>query len=304
MKWLKGSPIVFFVLDLWPESLSATGAVSSPALLGLVEKLVRFIYRHCDRILVPSRAYYDPIQRLGVSEEKLGFFPNSADEIYKQNEAQVKRGSLHLPEGFIVMFAGNIGVAQDFPTIMAAAEMTKEKKDIHWVILGDGRMHSWVAEQVDLRGLADTVHLLGRHPLEEMPAYFSQADVMLVTLRRDPVFALTVPARIQAYMACGRPMIAALDGEGARIVMEAQAGVGCPAEAPKLLAGAVISMYGMSRGDREKAGQNGRKYFENNFERNLVLDRFDAMAKKLIDSKKTILCDSKRGINFNKRELM
>lgn len=282
IKKFRKIPIVFFVLDLWPESLSATGAVSSRRVLGMVAKLVRFIYKHCDRILVPSRGYYKPIQNLGVSREKLGYFPNSADELYLQKAKHVTRNELNLPDGFIVMFAGNMGVAQDIPTIIAAAELVKERADIHWVILGDGRMYSWAEEQVKLRGLSMTVHLLGRHPLEEMPAYFSQSDAMLVTLRRNPTFALTVPARIQAYMACGRPIIAALDGEGARIVEEAGAGLACPSESPESLVNAVLLLERMSAADRVKMGNQGRKYFEANFERNVVLNSLDVMMENLI----------------------
>lgn len=286
MKKIKRAPIAFFVLDLWPESLSATGAVKSHRILHWVEKLTKFIYRHCDHILVPSKAYFGPIIKLGVRKEKISYFPNSADELYKPVKATIARNQLGLPEGFTVMYAGNIGVAQDFPTIISAAERLKNHSDIHWVILGDGRMFSWTKEQIQQKGLTKTVHLLGRHPLSEMPTYFSFADVMLVTLKRDPIFALTVPARIQAYMACGRPIIAVLDGEGARIVEEARAGATCSAESPDLLADTVMDMHRRESVDRQKLGENGRKYFEAYFERNHVIDQFFVVAENLLSRRR------------------
>ena len=127
-------------------------------------------------------------------------------------------------------------------------------------------MFSWVQEQIKFRRLSQTVHLLGRHPVEAMPSFFSRADVMLVTLRKEPIFALTIPAKVQAYMASARPIIAALDGEGARTIEEAGAGLVCPSENAEMLAETVLKVYHMDQVQRKKMAMNGRKYFEENFE--------------------------------------
>ena len=276
LKKIKHAPILFWVQDLWPESLSATGAVRSAWALKAVEKLVRFIYRGSDLILAQSRAFFGPIEQLGVTRERIAYFPNSAEELYQPvitaDNAQERAA---MPSGFRVMFAGNIGKAQDFGTILEAAERTRIHPDIHWVILGDGRMSSWVHDQVKKRGLTDTVHLLGRHPVESMPRYFSLADVMLVTLRRDPIFALTIPAKVQSYLACAKPLIAALEGEGARVVREADAGLTPGPEDPHALAEAVVTMYRKSDAERREIGLRGQRYFETHFERNMLLDRLD-----------------------------
>ena len=121
------------------------------------------------------------------------------------------------------MYAGNIGAAQSFETILAAAERLNHP-DIHWVVLGDGRVAPWVRAQIAERGLAGCVHLLGRYPMEAMPRYFALADAMLVTLKDEPILGLTIPARVQSYLACGRPIVAGINGEGARIINEAGAG--------------------------------------------------------------------------------
>lgn len=273
---IKSAPIFFWVQDLWPESLFATGAVRSSVVISLVETLVRFIYSHCDRILVQSRSFIDAIVKTGVDGAKLEYFPNSAEAIFDGTpDAAVSLRHIVFPKGFRVMFAGNIGVSQDFETILSAAKLLREYRSIHWIIVGDGRKLPWVRQQLKIRELEDTVHLLGRHPLVLMPAFYARADFMLVTLKKDPIFALTVPAKVQSYLACSRPIIAALDGEGARIVEEAGAGLACPAEQPELLAKTVLRAYNMTVEDRERMGLNGRIYFEKNFESNMLLDRLN-----------------------------
>lgn len=287
LKKLKSIPIMFWVQDLWPESLSATGAVRSKIILKIVEKLVSFIYSRCDRILIQSRAFSPSIERLGVEYDRIQYFPNSAEEIYEPMvpEADASEQAA-LPNGFRVMFAGNIGAAQDFPTILKAAEKLKDYPDIHWLILGDGRIRPWVEAQIEEQGLEKTVRLLGRHPIELMPLYFSFADVMLVTLKKEYIFSLTIPAKVQSYLACARPIIAALDGEGARVVEEAGAGLTCPAGDPESLAKTVLKAYNMTADDREKMALQGRVYFEKNFESRMLLDRLDGWLSELVGRKR------------------
>jgi len=282
MKWLKKIPVMFWVQDLWPESLSATGAIKSEFILNQVKKLVRFIYRSCDRILIQSLAFRESVVSHGGVDEKINYFPNSAEALYKPVELEDEAPERKMiPEGFCVMFAGNIGVAQDFPTILGAAEKLRSYKDIHWVIIGDGRMRVWVAEQIQKRGLTRNFHLLGRHPVETMPRFFSLSDVLLVTLRKEPIFSLTIPAKIQSYMACAKPVIAAIDGEGARIIKVADAGLGCSAENPEALAETVLDIYRKNPAERNRIGQNGLAYFRRQFEREILLSRLDSWIRIL-----------------------
>lgn len=274
LKKIKRAPVMFWVLDLWPESLVATGAIETQWLLSGVARLVRFIYRRCDRILVQSRAFTEHVSFMGVALDKILYFPNWAEELFQSNAGHAPRvDSVSLPDGFRVMFAGNIGVAQDFATLLAAAETLKGHADIHWVIVGDGRMHGWVQQEVEKRSLSKTVHMLGRHPLEAMPYFFAQADAMLASLRRDPVFAHTVPGKIQSYLAYGKPIIAMLEGEGARVVDEAGAGLTCPPEDAAGLANTVLAMYKKSGPEREAMGRRGKEYYAANFERGMLVKR-------------------------------
>ncbi len=141
LKKLKKAPMLFWVQDLWPESLIATGAVRSKAIVSLVGHIVKFIYRHCDLILIQAKAFCGPVAQQGGSEEKIRYFPNAAENLYGSPIFSAELPPL--PEGFRILFAGNIGAAQDFETIIAAAENVKDPPDIKWIIIGDGRMRAW-----------------------------------------------------------------------------------------------------------------------------------------------------------------
>jgi len=241
--------------------------------LSAVGHLVRWIYRGCARVLIQSEAFAGPVKDMGVPESRILYLPNSAEDIYRPLTPSVWTGPV-LASGFRVMFAGNIGAAQSFETILDAAELLREAQNIHWIIVGDGRAMPMVKSEVARRSLKN-VHLMGRFPVEQMPAWFVEADVMLATLRRAPIFALTIPSKVQSYMACGRSIIAALDGEGARIVELARAGIGVPAEDPQALADAVEQMSRLSVSEREAMGQRARAYFEEHFSRERLLDRLE-----------------------------
>lgn len=282
LRAIKRIPILFWVQDLWPESLEATGAVRSPRILKFFEHLTRFIYRGCERVLVQSRGFIEPTRRMGVPQERIRYFPNTAESFYRPLEPAADTAErAALPDGFRVMFAGNIGAAQDFPTILAAAELLRDDPGIHWIVLGDGRMASWVKEEVARRGLAHCIHLLGRHPVDSMPRWFAVADALLVTLKREPIFAYTIPTKIQSYMACARPIVAGIDGEGARVTQEAGAGFAVPAEDPRALADAVRRMAALSTEAREAMGQAGRRYFEQHFGRERLLEQLEGWMLEL-----------------------
>lgn len=278
LKKLMQAPIVFWVQDLWPESLSATGAVKSQRVLQWAANLVRYIYRRCDCILVQSEGFIPYVTAMGADPERVRYFPNWAEALYRPVEVKPDAPErMEIPDGFRVMFAGNIGAAQSFETILDAAERLKNHDDIHWVILGDGHRKTWVEEQVIARGLKDHVHLLGARPLESMPRYFALADVLLVTLKKDPFFAVTIPSKLQSYLACGRPILAALEGNGAAVVRDSGAGMICAPDEGKGLAEAVLRLFHLSEEERSLMGQKARDYYDRHFERNMLVDRLEAV---------------------------
>lgn len=268
------APILFWVLDLWPESLTAAGGVHSPKVLRAVDRLVKWIYRNCSRVLVQSRAFVPEIARHGVPDSKILYFPSWGESLFQPLQQADATLLPPLPEGFKVLFAGNIGEAQDFPAILKAAELLRDRTDIQWLIVGDGRMARWAKEEVRRRSLSQ-VHFLGRHPLEAMPHFYAVADALLLPLKREPIFALTIPGKLQSYLACARPILAMLDGEGARIVQESGAGLACAAGDAKGLASRVLELATMSDIERRAMGQNGRQYYEMNFDRTCLFDQLE-----------------------------
>jgi glycosyltransferase involved in cell wall biosynthesis len=269
--WIKKVPVTLWVQDLWPESLSATGYVMNSQILKAVKYVVSFIYRHVDLLLVPSEAFIQPVRDL-ASGAPVEYYPNSVDESFSRLSKAKIPEIPGLNSGFSVMFTGNIGSAQAVETIIEAAEILKEKRDIHFIILGDGSRREWMMQEADQRGLVN-LHLPGRFPVESMPAFMQKADVLLVTLTDQPIFALTVPNKVQAYLAAGRPIIACLNGEGARLVVEAGAGLPVPAQDGKALAEAVLKLHDMTEEMRENLGHSGRAYFRTHFDHDLLIDK-------------------------------
>ena len=268
LKKIRKVPIILWVQDLWPESLSATGAVKSNTVLALIGRMVRYFYQQSDKILIQSQAFKKSIIEIGGAEEKIIYYPNYAEAFYSKITSELLHDDTQiLPEGFRVVFAGNIGAAQDFETILSAAEYTKHKPEIKWIVIGDGRERKRVEQEVKRRGLQECVYLIGKHPAEKMPTFFSLADALLVTLKREPIFALTIPSKVQSYLAAAKPIVAALEGEGSRIIEESRAGLTSPPGDPEALARSITKLYEMNEKDRKEMGECGRAYFLEHFER-------------------------------------
>lgn len=284
--WLKGLPVVLWVQDLWPESLSATGYVRNKTILKMVERVVRFIYRHTDLLLVQSRAFEEPI-RILASGVPIEYYPNSVDASFAVPSANFTPEVEGLGNGFSIMFAGNIGAAQAVGVIVEAAELLKEYPDIHFVVLGDGSAREWMLSEAQQRGLSN-LHLPGRFPVDTMPGFMQKASVLLVTLADQPIFAVTVPNKVQAYMAAGRPIIACLNGEGARLIVESGAGLAAPAEDARALADSIMKLYRLSSDEREKMGDNGRSYYRKHFDHDMLVDQLIGQLQMMSKSGKDI----------------
>ena len=276
LRAVKRAPLAFWVLDLWPETLQAIGVVRARWILGLVGQLVRFIYRRCDLILAQSRSFIPQIRRYADMATPVDYFPNWAEALFA--DAGVERApEVPLqPGSFDVMFAGNVGDAQDFPAILDAAERLRAEPGIRWLIVGDGRLSGWVADEVVRRGLQRQVLLLGRHPVERMPSFFRHAGALLVSLKKEPIFAMTIPGKLQSYLAAGVPVLAMLDGEGADVVRAAGCGLACPAGDAQALADAVRALAAMTPAQRQAMGDNGRRASAREFDRGLLIGQLEA----------------------------
>lgn len=268
-----GGKVLLWVQDLWPESVAAAGGVTNKFVLGVLDRLVKRIYKKCDVLMVQSEGFKESIMSKGDFASKLVYVPNWAEDLYLEkkpvNEKAIKA---MMPEGFKVMFAGNVGNAQDVEAIIKASNETRDYPEIKWIIVGDGRAREKAEDQAKEMGLAETVYFLGRHPMEEMPTFFTFADVMIVSLRDEYIFSLTVPAKTQSYLASGKPVASMLNGEGNRIIEEAQCGLIAPAGDYKKLAENVKTMFKMNRDEREQMGRRGLEYYQNHFDKHTVVD--------------------------------
>jgi glycosyltransferase involved in cell wall biosynthesis len=277
--WLKRCPVVLWVQDLWPESLSATGHVQNTIILKLVEHAVRFIYQHTDLLLVSSQAFEKPVRAL-ASGTHVAYYPNSVDDTFTATVTEETPQVEGLGLGFSVLFAGNIGKAQAVGVIVEAAALLKDHPEINFVVMGDGNSREWMLKEVQRRGLSN-LHLPGRFPVESMPGFMQKASVLLVTLADQPIFAVTVPNKIQAYMAAGKPIVACLNGEGARLVVEAQAGIATPAEDSDALAKTILQLYLKTPEERERMGNNGRNYFKEHFDHGRLSNQLIAQLQQV-----------------------
>ena len=267
--------LVTWVQDLWPESVTATTPIKGGPIIKLLEKFVTKVYSRSDLILVQSKSFKDSICAKGDFENKLVFAPNWAEDSFINADISIDEKFPLQPSNdeFRVMFAGNIGEAQDFRNIIKAAELTRDISDIKWIIVGDGRAREESEKEVERLGLSDTVRFLGRHPVTTMPIFFAQADVMLVTLKEEFIFSLTIPSKTQAYMASGKPILTMLNGAGSDVVDEAQCGLTAKSGDYKALAANVKKLYGMNKAEIREMGERAKSYYLKYFEKEMVIDR-------------------------------
>lgn len=275
LKKLIKKDIYIYILDLWPESLFSVFKLELKINKYLMKKLSDNIYKNCDYFLSTSKGISEKIiNQYNIEPQRVLYLPNWAEKLYEQRK-QNKVLQQKYNNTFNIMFAGNIGPAQNFETILNAAKICYDDgyKDIKWIIVGDGMTKNWVCEQIDILDIKDVVDIVGRVPMTKMPEYYDIADVLLVALVKSELFSITVPAKIQSYLAAGKPIIASLDGEGAEVILESGAGYSCETGNYKLLASLVKKMYSISEDERKKMGENGYEYYTNNFEKEKLLKK-------------------------------
>jgi glycosyltransferase involved in cell wall biosynthesis len=271
--YLKRAPLAFWVLDLWPETLEAIGVVRSQFILKAIGRLVTFIYNRCDLILAQSKSFIPQIRQYCQKKIKVEYFPSWSDATFDFAKVDLAE-EVPVAEGiFSIMFAGNIGDAQDFPAILDAAEVVKGDRRIRWLIVGEGRVSEWVRSEVIRRGLEHCFLLLGSYPVDRMPSFYKHADALLVSLKAESIFAMTIPGKIQSYLAAGIPILAMLNGEGAEIIRRSGAGISSPAGDGFALATAVIHMANMNNEERLKMGRAGLALSEEEFNRGALISK-------------------------------
>lgn len=260
--------VVMYCMDLWPACLAAGGIKDSSPIYKFFGWESKRLYNKPDRILITSQMFREYLmQQHGVRAEKIAYLPQyAAGQFEMENTQDTKKQTIDL------MFAGNVGAAQSLTTVLEAAQMLKELKQLYWHIVGDG------SELEKLKHIAqekklDNVIFHGRKPMEEMPKYYAMADAMLVTLTADPFISLTLPGKVQTYMAAGKPIIGAAVGEIPKVIEAAKCGWCAKAENATDLAEKVQKFVAYK--DKQKLGQNARSYYETHFTREKFMNQLE-----------------------------
>lgn len=273
LKKLQNAPVYFWVMDLWPESLEIAGGVKNKFILNFFKKMVITFYKNSEKILITSKGFKNSIVEKGDFENKLEYFPNWAEDSISEGDQNFPVPDL--PVGFKVMFAGNVGEAQDMESIMNSALALKDHSEIKFIIVGDGRKMPFVQDFIEKNNLQKTVFTVGRFPVEAMASFFAKADVMLVSLKDDKIFNLTVPAKVQAYMSASKPIVAMLNGEGAEIIEEAKCGLAAPAGDSNKLAETILKMASLPKEELLQMGENSRNFFQANYQLSTCIDNLE-----------------------------
>ena len=270
LKKLKHSKIIFWTLDLWPETLQMLGIIKSKFSIFIFSKLTKFIYKNSDLILGQSKGFVKQINNYCHDINKIKYFPSWAEPIYLENTTTLATELKFREDLFNIVFAGNIGEAQDFPAILNAAECLKSEK-VRWIILGKGRQYNWVKSEIVRRQLENSVIMLGHFPVSRMPSFYNHAQALLVTLKADQKLSLTIPGKVQSYLVSGIPIIGMLDGEGARVISEAKAGIVSPAGNGEYLANSVKKFLKMPSYEKAAFVTNAKKYAKKEFDRDTLI---------------------------------
>lgn len=271
LKKIRKTPVYTWVLDIWPDAMKSGGGIKNKRLLSVVDKIVIWVYKNSDKILISSKRFADLILPKGNFTDKIVYFPNWSDDILQTSTEEVPIPAL--PDGFRIMIAGNLGTAQSLDCVAQAMLLLKETAEVKWVFVGDGSRKEWLESFINDNNLQDKAVCVGRYPASYMPYFYKQASAMLVTLRAGfPHLEAVVPARLQSYMSAGRPVLAMIGCGGADIIEESACGYSAPAENAEAFAELVCSVVLPDKEAFEKRGGNGREYYLKHFTKSHCID--------------------------------
>lgn len=277
-------PLFFWVLDLWPESVQSAGGVGNRQILAILNNMVRWVYDNCDKILIGSKGYAQSICEKGNYWDKLEYFPNWTEDVFSIDSIINEDFKLFIPlskDDFVILFAGNLGEAQGLDDVIEAAKLTENNKKIKWIFVGDGRKRNYLLSKVEDYSLQDTVFLPGRFPLSTMPFFMAQANLLLVSLKDENIFNLTVPSKVQTYMMTGKPILAMLNGDGAQLIKEAECGFTVSTGDYISLAHKAEEIFHYSSDYLDEVGANGKKYYDLHFTKAERIKQLDELIKNL-----------------------
>lgn len=273
LRLIRRIPVVYDIQDMWPDTLRATGMLNNERILAIISRVCDWVYRHVDRVVVLSPGFKRLLLERGVPERKLDVIYNWCDEA-ALNADQAASLNTSGNDQFRIVFAGNMGKAQALATVIEAAELlVKERPEVCFVLVGSGVEVDALKQMVSTKGLGNVV-FVPRVPMSEVGAVLASADALLVHLKDDPLFAITIPSKTQAYMAIGKPLLMAVRGDAAEIVERAACGVTAVPESARSLVDAAVRLAGMSAEERVEMGRRSRSFYEKELSLTEGVERF------------------------------
>ena len=284
LKYLKKSKICLWVLDLWPQSLYAVGYFKKEALvIKIVRRIVRYIYSKCDIILGTSQSFVKEIKKDCNPDKIVKFFPNWYETFYENHKVEPATQIPRTELNFNLIFAGNLGDAQDIPTIIDAMYILKDYGSIKLYIIGDGKRYSWLKKIIRDKELEHNIHLLGRHSSKKMPSFFLNADALIVSLKPHEVYDQTIPGKLQSYLISKKPIIGMLGGEGAEIINQSKCGINAIPGNPDSMADAILELSKLDRSSRHKLAENGFNYAKNHYNKDMLFNKLNNWLVEVLD---------------------
>lgn len=262
-------PCYLYVQDLWPDSVEVVTGIRSKLVLGPIGRMVDYIYKCCDKIFTASQSLAEEIVKRNVSDHKVEFWPQYAEEFYRPIRAEhVKQ-----KKKFVITFTGNIGYAQGLDILPRVAELLKQQNsNVIFRIVGDGRYKKEFESDIKNRNVSEMFEMLGRKPAIKIPEILADSDAAFLSFADNPLFAKMIPAKLQSYMACGIPIIASVTGESQRIIEEAECGICCSIGDTRGLIDSIVKMSQMLEEEKNKMGNRAREYCEEHFNKKTLMD--------------------------------
>lgn len=273
-------PCYLYVQDLWPENVEIITGIKNKHIINAIGKMVDYIYQGCTKIFTTSKSFTKSIHERGVPMEKIEYWPQFAEDFYEPLD---KEGVPEIPEddAFNIIFAGNIGMAQGLDILPKVANIIKDQSNqkIRFNIVGDGRFKNDFINIVDDMKLNDMFNFIPKQPATRIPELMAANDAAYLGLTDSPLFAKTIPAKLQTYMACGIPSIASASGETAKIIKESKSGFCSDPGNVGQLANNIIYLSTQIEKDRKQFGINARKYYDQHFNKTELLNKMDSYFK-------------------------
>lgn len=276
---LRKIPFYMWVLDIWPDAMRSGGGVKNEKIIAWADRRVKNIYKHCTKILISSKRFTESILPKGDFAEKIVYFPNWSEDIQAMPaDYEIP----DLPDGFKIMIAGNLGKSQNLDAVAEAMVKLRDVSVVKWIFVGDGSRKEWLERFIIENSLQDRAYVLGRFPFDAMPAFYAQADAMLVTLRASfPHLGMVVPARLQSYMSAGRPVLAMIGPGGQDIIRESQCGYSVDAGDVDSLVSVIKEKVLTDCDGFEVKGENGRRYYEENYRKEDCINHLEKIIKAI-----------------------